>query len=554
MRLALVGGLAVFACAGFAGVGAGTLAALHGLTGVPSESDLVLKLAVKSVLFVLTAVLCLLAVRHWLPRTLEDKPGASPEEEATWRTRLALFGALGLAAALAFPRLGAWPSLQPDETHHLIVARNLAVYGKYASGSPDKGFIYRDPYDSVGPPVLGPVAMAFGLTGNSLPAARSVMACYYLALCAALYFLFKPVFGPAGAVSGLFMLQGAFGSVYLARTLYGEVPALFYLVMALVLWRRAIGRPGFSWEGFLAGGCFAFMIFCKAFLFISLWAITAAWLYDRLAHRIIRWRHVVWPAVGALLTGSVVTLTLSFFPSPSQSTIAQIVGYYEHYLMFGFKSVPVTLAWVCSRPIETLGAIAAMAAAVPVLFHRRYDPAAAALFFLAPLLAFWWIFFTPGNIPRYTFYSSTIGALFAGALVWNALRQARDSERSILWRCAAGGVALLLAVAAEERCRPEMRGVYFVDEARDDRELAAYVAALPRDTSVATTHWPLEKMMTLLADRYVPLISSVTPPPDAYSVVIAFPQTDALSDRPALRDQRTPDLTIGRYAIVLNPQ
>jgi hypothetical protein len=227
------------------------------------------------------------------------------------------------------------------------------------------------------------------------------------------------------------------------------------------------------------------------------------------------------------------------------------LGYYEHYLMFGFVSVSKTLAWIGSRPVESLGVVIAMILASRAVFYRRPDPPLAVLYFLAPLLAYWWIFFTPGNIPRYMFYTCAIGGTFVGTLLWTAIGAAKDSKRGIGLRCASAALVVVVVGAAAARSWPELKSVYAEDEMRDDRELAAYVAALPPDASIATTHWPLEKLMILLADRHVTLLDASTPPPEAFSVVIAYPQTDALADHPALHRQ-DPDLTIGRYDIVLH--
>jgi len=550
--LARVGLLATISCLGFTAVGAGTLAAMHLLPDVPTEPGQVLKLIVKSVLFAIAALATGYALRFLPSPSPKNAPLHAGTTAPTWRTRIGLTLALVLAIALSVPNLGALPSLQPDETHHLLVARNLAIYGKYASGHPDKGFNYRDPYDSVGPSVLAPVAGAFYLAGNNVAAAREVIALYYLALCMALYLLFKPVFGPAAAISGLFMLQCAFGTVYLARTLYGEVPALFYLCLSLLLWRCALARQGASWWGFFAGVAFALMVDCKAFLFISLWAILATCAYDRITLRRVRSPHLVLPALGFASAILVVHFAMATFPSPSGASITQTLAYYEHYLMFGFVSVPKTLAWISGRPLETFGAILAMLAAITVLFRRRQDPSLATLYFLAPLLAYWWVFFTPGNIPRYMFYTCAIAAMFAGALVWNMIMLARDSQQSVSKRAGATALSLMLCLAAVMRCWPEFKSVYASDEMKDDRDLAAYVAALPKEATVATTHWPLEKLLMLLSDRYVPLLSSSSPAPDQYSIVIAFPPTDALAAHPALHGQ-TPDLTIGPYVIVFYP-
>ena len=219
--------------------------------------------------------------------------------------------------------------------------------------------------------------------------------------------------------------------------------------------------------------------------------------------------------------------------------------------MFGFVSVTKTLAWMASRPLELGAAALALAAATALVVHRRYDPPLAALLFTAPLLAYWWVFFTPGNIPRYMFYTCAVGGMFAGTMAWRAFAVMSNPSRSARKRIAAGALGVALICAAFLRCWPELKSVYVTDEMRDDRALAAYVMALPQDTSIGTTHWPLEKLLDLLANRQVTLINSTSAPPSSFSVVIAYPPTDAQSPRPALRD-KSPDATIGRYVVIRN--
>lgn len=85
-----------------------------------------------------------------------------------------------LVCTLFLPRLDVYPWAAPDEVHHLTVAKNIAVHGAYASGHPDRGLDYFDTYDSVGGPVLLPVAGAFTVFGAGLGVARGVMVLFFL--------------------------------------------------------------------------------------------------------------------------------------------------------------------------------------------------------------------------------------------------------------------------------------------------------------------------------------------------------------------------------------
>ena len=228
-----IGWTLVFACTGFAACAGWFMLASHAPVLAEEGGRPAFRLAVKSALFTALALLALWRPVRTRPRVTPDAPVTEtrPSSRQGWAW---LGGALALAALMVLPRLYAYPHAEPDEIHHLIVARNLAVHGVYATGHPAIGFEKFDDYDSVGPPVILPIAAVFKMTGVSLAGARGVMALYSLVLCVALFVLLRPIIGARSAALGVVLMTFAFGSVYLARALYGEVPALFYITLALM--------------------------------------------------------------------------------------------------------------------------------------------------------------------------------------------------------------------------------------------------------------------------------------------------------------------------------
>jgi len=143
-----------------------------------------------------------------------DVVGTPQEIHATSRAeRFALAAVLVVVALFLTVNLGAYPWAAPDEVHHLVVARNIAVHGSYASGHPAGGLRYFDSFDSVGPAVLGPIALAFEFFGVGLLPARGVMVLFFLGLCLVTYRFGRVVFGPWAGVVAVGLLVGAYSSI-----------------------------------------------------------------------------------------------------------------------------------------------------------------------------------------------------------------------------------------------------------------------------------------------------------------------------------------------------
>lgn len=464
---------------------------------------------------------------------------------------LALVLPLAFAATLVLPRLGAYPWAAPDEVHHLLVARNLAIEGVYASGHPATELRRFDTYDSVGLPVIGPVAASFRLSGVGTVHARVVMAGFFLALCLILYLLLSPLYGPVAAACGLAVMTAGWGSVYLARTLYGEVPAFVFLAVGLWLWRKALHTPKPTVSGVLCGVAFGLAVLTKTILVLCAFPLLGVLVYDRLTFRRICWPHVVLPGVAAACVvgawWTVQTLGHHDVSGGAETTLAV----YRHNLMFGIRSVPVALAAIPQGPLTALALFLGALSVFPRIFVRRYDPALAALFLIAAFFAFWWTFFTPARLPRYVWMSLATAGMFAGILMWNGLAGAgdagpgkRDNLKRIVWLV----IALVVALPGAIRVGSEYRRVYAWDEMGDDYAAAGYVRALPADVTVGTTWWPLAGTLLFLADRPVDTLEAAPDPVASKTVVFV----DQRSQKDMIAG-REPSLRLGRYAVFAAP-
>ena len=541
---ATITSLAVFACSAFAATAGFVLAALY-LRGDYVEPDPFLsRLLFKTAFFALLAAASAWCAYRCAPAINLEREQPAAEPLATIRTRVLLFFAGALAMLLVFPNLGRYPWPAPDEMHHLIVARNLAEFGTYASGHPDGTLIHFDPYDSVGPPVLVPVAAAFSVSGTSIEAARILIALSYLLLCVFAYLLVRRRFGASAAAIGILLMTTAFGSVYLARSLYGEVPALMFLFAGLLLWRRAYSSSTSARFGVAAGVCFGMAALCKTFILIGAPAFLAVWIYDRLTwRRILFVPHVLLPALGLVGVLSSWTLVEAAFRDPGSEEQISTLVFYRHSLMFGLDSVTTLFSTMGLQILPLLAATAVALLLLPTVFAKRYDPAIAVLGLLLVLFAFWWVFFTPARIPRYLWYSCAITALFSGVYLQHflvRLRQHRLSRGAIVLGCSIG---VVVVAAGLIRLGEQSQLVYAVDRVAPERALAAYVETLPEDARIATVYWPAQRSINFLANRPIEVLYEGEDA-TAYDLII---YSERMSPIPVALNEAT---RFGHYLIV----
>ncbi len=420
-----------------------------------------------------------------------------------------LLPVLVLLALVALPRLGAYPWMAPDEAHHLGVARNLAVFGVYGSGLPETGFVWFDNYDSVGAPVIVPVAGAMALVGadpvtsRTVAAGRVVMGLYFGFLCVGMYLLIAPVAGVGAALAGLVAMLAMPGSVYLARTLYGEAPALAWLAAGLVVWRW----PGRIVPGLVAGACFGLAVLCKSIVVLAGFAFLGVLCFEVALGRRVRWLEWLTPAIGgvAIIAAwwAVQVLLRHDVTGAAGGTLAE----YQHNLMFGVRCLARTIPALFREPFTWLVALAGLTAATATFSERRYDRSLAALFMIAVFYLYWWLFFTPGHIPRYFWFSQSVGGLFAGVAVWKAW--CAIGRVGIVKQILLGVLVVLVAAPLGVRFVGVIGTVWTADEMGADYEVASEVRDLPQSAIVRTVDKPLEWTLNLLARRQVEVVEGI---------------------------------------------
>lgn len=513
-------------CGGFAAVASAIVFAAYIHYDAPRDAGFLPRLGTKGLVTAGVAVSALAmlyrARKQWGVTVSADEPAAT---KGLW---FAIAAAAIAAALLALPNAAANPLAEPDELHHLIVAQNIAEHGVYGSGHPATGFLWFDQYDSVGAPVLYPVAWSFEAFGTGFGPARWVMVLYAMGLAAAAALFWAKSYGAIPALAGALFLLAAPMTPYLARTLYGEGPALMWLFLGLAAWRRSFARSWSPWA-FAAGLLFGFAILSKTYLLLSCFAFAGAALFDWLGARRLGWGQLLLPAVGVAavlgLWSAYESLHAHDVAGSAQSTLME----YQHNLMIGFGALDDAFAWWVARPHALLLCAAGFLTGACALV-RRPDPAMAAAWLFAVFVLFWWMFFTNGHIQRYAWYGVAILAAQAGA----ALIAARSRPGYV--------VAALIAIGLLWETAAEYRRFLAEDAMANENAVARYVAELPGDAAVGVGFWPLTRHIRFAADRVVPLARGA----DGFDVLVTAEgaRNTAEADATFAESQR-----FGRYIV-----
>ena len=397
-----------------------------------------------------------------------------------------------------------YPEVAPDESHHLIVAKNLAMHGRYASGNPEAGFKNFDSFDSVGPAVLAPVSISFKVFGVGLAQGRLVIALFALGLSLALFQLMRISWGTRAGLFAAFLVPCAFGSIYLSRTLYGEVPALFYFCCGLLLWRGSLRYGWCCAYGVLAGVLLGLAILSKAILLLSAFAFLGAVAYDWAGPRRIKIVHCVYPAVGVVLMLGFWAGIQQFAANDATVQSEETLSLYQHYLLFGVEPVYRTLLKLLFSgwPWGNLMLVVGYCWIATKVFRKHYDPALIVLWLTGIFFFFWWLCFTPGQIPRYLYFSQVIGLIFLPPLCTHLLRHYFVASKRMRDTFIMGMILAALFGPTYDWTKIQLHEVTTNREMAPVHEVSAYSDTFPEDVKIGVDHYPLEGALSFLVDRY----------------------------------------------------
>jgi hypothetical protein len=209
---------------------------------------------------------------------------------------------VALLVFFAVYHLSDYPTTWFDEGSHLHVPKALLRFGAYADYSSD-GLRHFGPTLGVGPAVMLPVAAAFKIFGVGLVQARLVIVAYLLGALYLFYRLARTLGGTHVAALALAFLVSSRAVAFLetGRQVLGEVPALFLLLAAFLVWFSAWdGRPT---RLVIAGLLFGAAATTKYQLLVAIAPTFALGLaFNYFYYRGALARVFIWPAI---LTGAV---------------------------------------------------------------------------------------------------------------------------------------------------------------------------------------------------------------------------------------------------------
>jgi hypothetical protein len=234
------------------------------------------------------------------------------------RRTLHILGA-ALVIFLSLFHLSDYPTTWFDEGSHLHVPKALLAFGAYADYSSD-GLRYFGPTLGVGPTVILPVTAAFKMLGIGLLQARLVIVLYLLG---ALYFFYRLARNLGGEAVGALALALLVSSRAIAifetgRQVLGEVPALFFLLAAFLVWFSA-------WEGqrgrlVIAGVLFGAAAITKYQMLLAIApAFAIGFVLNYLYYKGTLARVFVWPAILTAAVFGLWQLVLVVYLGPQNS-------------------------------------------------------------------------------------------------------------------------------------------------------------------------------------------------------------------------------------------
>lgn len=218
---------------------------------------------------------------------------------------------------LAFYNLSDYPTTWFDEGAHLKVPKALVQKGIYADYDVD-GIRHYGATLGVGPTVLLPIALSFKLFGVGLWQARLIVVLYLIG-SAALFFRLARHFGGnglAGVALALALSSPAVDWVMLGRQVLGEVPALFFVVMALSMW-LAEWEKASSWRLILVGVLLGLAAVTKSQFFIAVApAVFLGWILNLVYYRAVPQKVYLLPgiALGVVYAGWQVAIIVFLGP------------------------------------------------------------------------------------------------------------------------------------------------------------------------------------------------------------------------------------------------
>lgn len=329
---------------------------------------------------------------------------------------------LGLLAIyfFAFHNLTRFPAPWFDEGSHLHVPKTLVKHGVYADIS-SEGFRYYGPTIGVGPTVMLPIAAVFKLFGTGLFQARMVMTLYLLAAVYVFHRLVEHLSGKWVAWVAVALMLSSRSVLFLeyGRQLLGEVPGLFFLLLALYLWFSKWNEN--NWKRLSLIGLFLGLAMITKYQYLLFLAPTLilSWLLDIFYYKTSTHRNFLIP--GMIAAGSFgiwQLLTLQYLgPSTALENLALLrASAAGAAFNFNLAQLNANFGELTSRAVYMGAIIPAFIYGFFISLPRIHDGQKwSVIFLLVALNLIWYVVASIGWI-RYAFLGLSLSGIFIARL------------------------------------------------------------------------------------------------------------------------------------------
>jgi len=312
---------------------------------------------------------------------------------------------------LALYNLEYFPPTWFDEGVHLLVAKELALAGKYRFGP------------ALGPTVFFPIAAAFRVAGVGVLQARIVMAGYLLLTAIVFYALVRYLHGPPTAFVASLLLISSPGVYFLrwGRQALGEVPAMFFLLAGIWAWFRAVEKRG-GWLRLIVTGIFlglAILTKNQFLLFVPAWLLL--WFADRFYYQQASHLSFLVPLLCAVcVVGSWYFAQWLLFPAGPRLAIENVETWSgsisRGIFTFSSRRSLDSVKFLTGQDVFYAWLIPGWVYAVLLSLRRdRHGLFQACLSLFVTVWLGWFVLFSVGW-PRYAFASLVITAIFVARL------------------------------------------------------------------------------------------------------------------------------------------
>jgi len=317
-----------------------------------------------------------------------------------------------------------------DEAHNLQVPIMIAREGRYETIYPMRSF---DAFTTLtlGPTVQLPIALAFRLFGVGLLQARMVRCLYLIAVVCMLWIQCVRSYGRVIGLAVLLLWYSMPNQLVLSLWVLGEVPAIFFVWLGMLLWAR--GTTRYQNIGILVMG---FSVVTKLYFGLVLLPVAALITVRAVQTRIgaSSWiKQMVVAGVLFALPAAIweIAKFAYFGPSVYPRYLAEYIEFLNYYQRqtdnFGpadrLKIVGDNVFPALHYMITVVLVVAVAAKGIPDLLRGARDeliPASMSLLvFITGLV--WFVFFFPLAWWRYLFAFSTLFLFLLGGLIQTVL-------------------------------------------------------------------------------------------------------------------------------------